>query len=104
MENSQNTQEICAIFIHCGPSHPKYCLGIFLDYNFSLDILSGKLTKFAGHFRNLPVLSDRPTVFAKTAYTADGPVLGVDVCWFCQSVANCIEHSVYNTYKKKNTP
>ena len=33
---------------------------------FSSDILSGKLTKFAGHFRNLPVLSDRPTVFAKT--------------------------------------
>ena len=41
-------------------------MGIFLDYNFSSDILSGKLTKLAGHFRNLPILSDRPTVFAKT--------------------------------------
>ena len=66
MENSQNTQEICVIFIHRRPSNPKYCLGIFLDYNFLSDILSGKLTKFAGHFRNLAVLSDRPTVFAKT--------------------------------------
>ena len=64
MENSQNTQKICAIFI----SHPKYSLGIFLDYNFSSDILSGKLTKFAEHFRNLPVLSDRPMVFAKTVF------------------------------------
>ena len=27
-------------------------------------------------------------------------MLGVDVCWFCQGVANCIEHSFYNTYKK----
>ena len=56
---------ICAIFIHWRPSHPKYCMGIFLDYNFLLDKLSGKLTKFAGHFRNLPVLSNRPTVFAR---------------------------------------
>ena len=62
--NSPNTQEICAIFIHW---RPKYCLSIFLDYNFSSDILSGKLTNFAGHFRNLPFLSDRPAVFAKTA-------------------------------------
>ena len=46
--------------------HPKYCLGIFLDYNFSSDKLSDKLTKFIGHFRNLAVLSDRPAVFAKT--------------------------------------
>ena len=66
IENSQNTQEICAVFTHSRPSHPKYCLGIFLDYNFSLDILSGKLTKFAGHFRILSVFSDRPTDFAKT--------------------------------------
>ena len=64
IENSQNTQEIDTIFIHQRPSHPKYCLGVFLDYNFSSDILSGKLTKFAGHFRNLAVLSDRPAVFA----------------------------------------
>ena len=34
---------------------PKYCLGIFLDYNFLSDILSAKLTKFAGHFQNLAV-------------------------------------------------
>ena len=40
----------------------------FLDYNFPSDTLSGKLTKFAGHFRNLPVLSDGPTVFAKTVH------------------------------------
>ena len=33
----------------------KYCLGIFLDYNFLSDILSAKLTKFAGHFQNLAV-------------------------------------------------
>ena len=30
------------------------------------DILSIKLTKFAGHFRNLVFLSDRPAVFVKT--------------------------------------
>ena len=47
-ENFQNTEEID----HWRPSHPKYCMGIFLDYNFLLDILSGKLTKFTGHFRN----------------------------------------------------
>ena len=35
---------------------------------FLLDKLSGKLTKYAGHFRNLAVLSDRPAVFAKTAH------------------------------------
>ena len=45
---------------------PKILYGRFLDYYFLLDILSGKLTKFAGHFRNLPVLFNRPTVFAKT--------------------------------------
>ena len=39
---------------------------LVLDYNFSSVIMSGKLTKIAGHFRNLSVLSDRPTVLAKT--------------------------------------
>ena len=41
--------------------------GHFLDYNFSSDILSGKLTKFTRNFQNLAVLSDRPAVFVKTA-------------------------------------
>ena len=53
MENSQNTQVICANFIHWRRSQPKKLSEHFLDNNFSSDILSGKLTKFAGHFRNL---------------------------------------------------
>ena len=60
------TQEIRAIFIHIRLS-PKNTVWTFFWINFSLDILSGKLTKFAGHFRNLAVLFDRLTVFAKTA-------------------------------------
>ena len=45
---------------------PKNTVRAFFWINFSSDILSGKLTKFAGHFWNLAVLFDRPAVFAKT--------------------------------------
>ena len=49
---------------------PKIMSGRFSGLKlFSSDILSSKLTKFTGHFRNLAFLSDRPAVFAKTACT-----------------------------------
>ena len=51
---------------------PKYCLGIFLDYNFLSDILSAKLTKFAGYFPKFGGLSDRLAVFAKTELVSTG--------------------------------
>ena len=43
----------------------KHILGDFLDI-FTPDMLSGKLNKFGGHFKNLSVLSSRLTIFEKT--------------------------------------
>ena len=68
-KKSQNTQEIGAFFIHWRPSHPKYYLGVFLDYNFSSDILSGKVTKVIGYFRNLACFFRQTGFFCKTAIT-----------------------------------
>ena len=59
---------ICAIFIHWRPSHPKYCMGIFLDNNFLLDKLSSKLTKFARHFRKLACFVQQTVGFRKTVF------------------------------------
>ena len=41
-------------------------------------IFRGNLTKIAGHFRNLSVLSDRPTIFAKTDGSPDRKYFNAD--------------------------
>ena len=65
-----------------------FCI-IFL----SSDILSGKLTKFSGQFRNLSFLSDSPMVFAKTGMTGLLYVLGSYVMHY---YAFYEEFSVFN--------
>ena len=45
---------------------PKIQFGYFSGLKFFVGHTVRQLTKFTGHFRNLPVMSDRPMVFAKT--------------------------------------
>ena len=73
-KKSKYTGNMCNLY-PLKTKSPKYCLGIFLDYNFLSDILSAKLTKFGGHFQNLVVcssMSDRLAVFTKTELASTG--------------------------------